>query len=191
MMEIYEECPAPESARFWLRRIKPEDAEGLLHVYGDPAALPYFNSDNCNGDNFYYATREQMEEAVSFWELAYKNRWFARLTILEKASGAPIGTMELCYRASEDAFNGMCILRVDVGSVYEREAVLSELFALVTPHADAWLGSKGIVTKAPVYAVERIAALKKCGFAPSEHFLLDSRSGYPYNGYWTYAAPSV
>ena len=178
---------ADEGLLSLLRRVAlPEEA-----VYLTPAALPYFNSDNCNGDNFYYATREQMEEAVSFWELAYKNRWFARLTILEKESGALIGTMELCYRASEDAFNGMCVLRVDVGSAYEREAVLSELFELVTPHTDAWLGSKGIVTKAPVYAVERVAALKKCGFSPSEHFLLDSRSGYPYSGYWTNAASSV
>lgn len=190
-MGIYEEYLAPESAHYRLRLIRPEDADGLLSVYSDRNALPFFNSDNCNGDNFYYTTRERMGEAVGFWKLAYKNRWFARLTILEKESGAPIGTMELCYRASEDAFNGMCVLRVDVGSAYEREAVLSELFELVTPHTDAWLGSKGIVTKAPVYAVERVAALKKCGFAPSEHFLLDSRSGYPYSGYWTNAASSV
>lgn len=183
---IYEECPVLESNRYLLRQTRQDDLDGLLAIYSDRGALPFFNSDNCNGDNFYYTTRERMREALDFWDYSYRNSWFARLTILEKETGAIIGTTELCYRESEDAFNGMCILRLDVGSRYETEAVLCELFELISPHTDTLLGSRGIVTKAPIYAVERIEALKKAGFVPSEHLLVGGHDGYRYNGYWTF-----
>lgn len=184
-MNIYEKCPVLESARYQLRLTGAEDLEGLLAVYSDLNALPFFNSDNCNGDNFHYATRERMKEALDFWEYSYKNGWFARLTVIEKRSGAIIGTVELCARVSDDAFNGMCILRVDVGSAYEKETVLTEIFGLIAPHTDALLGTRGIVTKGPIYAVERVKALKNCGFTPSEHLLVGGHDGYRYNGYWT------
>ena len=29
-----------------------------VNVYGDKNALPFFNSDNCHGDNFYYPDEE-------------------------------------------------------------------------------------------------------------------------------------
>ena len=107
------------------------------------------------------------------------------MTILEKNSGHIIGTVELCYRASEDAFNGMCILRVDVGSEYETEDILTEVFGTIVPYTDELLGTHGIVTKGPIYAVERIKALKNNGFMQSEHLLVGGYDGYQYNGYWT------
>ncbi|MCQ2457672.1 MAG: GNAT family N-acetyltransferase [Clostridia bacterium] len=184
-MSIYKKCPELRSDRYLLRLTRTEDLEGLLSVYSDRNALPFFNSDNCNGDNFYYATRERMKEAMDFWEYSYKNGWFARMTIIEADSNRVIGTVELCYRASEDAFNGMCILRVDVGSEYETEAVLTEVFGLIIPYTDELLGTHGIVTKGPIYAVERIKALKNNGFTQSGHYLVGGHDGYLYNGYWT------
>lgn len=184
-MNIYEKCPELESEHYLLRLTGMEDLEGLLSVYSDRNALPFFNSDNCHGDIFYYTTRERMKEAMDFWEYSYKNRWFVRMTILEKNSGHIIGTVELCYRASEDDFNGMCILRVDVGSEYETEDILTEVFGTIVPYTDELLGTHGIVTKGPIYAVERIKALKNNGFMQSEHLLVGGYDGYQYNGYWT------
>ena len=184
-MNIYEYCPSLESEHYQLRLTCQDDLDGLLAIYSDRNALPFFNSDNCNGDNFYYTTRERMQEALNFWDYSYQNKWFARLTIIEKAANVIIGTVELCYRVSEDAFNHMCILRVDVGSQYETETVLTELFGTIAPHTNALLGSRGIVTKAPIYAVERIQALKKTGFTLSEQLLVGGHDGYKYNGYWT------
>ena len=57
-MNIYGSCPTFESERFIARLLRAEDRDDLLRVYGDKKALPFFNSDNCNGDNFYYATGE-------------------------------------------------------------------------------------------------------------------------------------
>lgn len=182
-MNIYETCPVFESEKFLVRLFEQEDGDDLLKVYSDKNALPFFNSDNCNGDNFYYATKERMDEALGFWKLSYENGWFARLSIVDKKISNVIGTVELCLRVSEDHFNHMGILRVDVRSDYEREDALLDIISLITPHIPEMLGCKGVLTKAPIYAVERIKAIQRAGYTKSEHFLI-GKSGYTYDGYW-------
>ena len=76
-------------------------------------------------------------------------------------------------------------LRVDVRNDYEEEAVLYELFSLITPKLDEMLRGKGVLTKAPIYAVERIKAIQNAGFTKSEHMLI-GKTGYPYDGYWIF-----
>lgn len=183
-MDIYEACPVYESERFRLRLVENEDLEDLWKVYSDKNALPFFNSDNCDGDNFYYATVEKMKEVLGFWDFSYKNRWFARLSIIDKEVSTVIGTIELCLRESEDAFNHMGILRLDVRSDYEKEDMLLELVSLITPHIPELLDCDGVLTKAPIYAVERMKAIQRAGFMKSEHLLI-GKDGYAYNGYWT------
>lgn len=182
-MNIYEFCPVLESEKFIIRLFQEDDCEDLLKVYSDKNALPFFNSDNCNGDNFYYATKERMAEAIDFWKMSYENGWFVRLSIIDKAAANIIGTVELCLRVSEDEFNQMGILRVDVRSDYEQEGVLYDIFSLVTPKMEKLLGCNGVITKAPIYAVERIKAIQKAGFSKSEYFLI-GKYGYAYDGYW-------
>ena len=184
-MNIYESCPVLESEKYIIRLFKDEDCDDLLKVYSDRNALPFFNSDNCDGDNFYYSTKERMAEAIDFWHMSYENGWFVRLSIVDKATTSVIGTVELCLRASDDEFNNMGILRVDVRSDYEEEKVLYDIFALVTPKLEDMLGCKGVLTKAPIYAVERMKAIQKVGFTKSEHMLI-GKNGYAYDGYWTF-----
>ena len=50
---ISETCPVLESEKFLLRLVENEDCDDLLKVYSDKNALPFFNSDNCDGDNFW------------------------------------------------------------------------------------------------------------------------------------------
>ena len=183
-MNIYETCPVLESDNFLVRLVRNEDCDDLLKVYSDKTALPFFNSDNCDGDNFYYRTKERMKEAVDFWNASYENGWFARLSIVDKAASDIIGTIELCLRVSEDEFNNMGILRVDVRSDYEKEDALFEIITLITPCIPQLLGCTGIITKAPIYAVERIKAIQKAGFIKSGHLLI-GKTGYAYDGYWT------
>lgn len=183
-MNIYETCPVLESENFLVRLAKSEDCDALLRVYSDKNALPFFNSDNCDGDNFYYSTKERMTEAINFWNSSYDNGWFARLSIVDKAATDIFGTIELCLRVSDDEFNNMGILRVDVRSDYEKEDVLFEIITLIVPHIQELLGCNGILTKVPIYAVERIKAVQKAGFSKSEHLLI-GKTGYAYDGYWT------
>ena len=183
-MNIYETCPTLESEKFIIRLFKDDDCDDLLKVYSDKNALPFFNSDNCNGDNFYYSTKERMTDVLGFWHMSYENGWFVRLSIVDKATTGVIGTVELCLRVSDDEFNNMGILRVDVRSDYEEENILYDIFLLITPKLDEMLGCKGVLTKAPIYAVERIKAIQKVGFTKSEHMLIGN-AGYAYDGYWT------
>ena len=110
-----------------------------------------------------------MQEALEFWNMSYENGWFARFAIVDKTISTAIGTIELCLRVSEDAFNNMGILRVDVRSDYEKEDMLYDIIALTMPHISELLGCNGVLTKAPIYAVERIKAIQKAGFVKSEH----------------------
>lgn len=182
-MNIYEKYPVLESEKFIVRLFQNEDCDDLLKVYSDKNALPFFNSDNCDGDNFYYATKERMKEAVDFWSMSYEKGWFARLSIVDKAAANVIGTVELCRRVSEDEFHNMGILRVDVKSDYEQQDMLYDIFSLITPNVEELLGCKGVITKAPIYAIERIKAIQKAGFAKSDHLLI-GKNGYAYDGYW-------
>ena len=183
-MNIYEKCPVLESDKFIIRLFQDDDCDDLLKVYSDKNALPYFNSDNCDGDNFYYATKERMTDAIGFWRMSYENGWFVRLSIVDKTVSSVIGTVELCVRVSNDEFNNMGILRVDVRSDYEQVNLLYEIFSLVTPRMEEMLGCKGVLTKAPIYAIERIRAIQKVGFVKSEYLLI-GKTGYAYDGYWT------
>ena len=65
-MNIYETCPVLESEKFLIRLFEQKDCDDLLKVYSDKNALPFFNSDNCNGDNFYYDTKGKMEKLSAF-----------------------------------------------------------------------------------------------------------------------------
>ena len=81
---------------------------------------------------------------------------------------------------------GNCSQKVlDVRSDYEQESALCDVFSLVTPKIEEMLGCKGVLTKAPIYAVERIKAIQKVGFIKSEHLLI-GKTGYAYDGYWTF-----
>ncbi|MEE1304762.1 MAG: N-acetyltransferase [Agathobacter sp.] len=183
-MNIYTKCPVLENDKYVIRLFNDHDCDDLLKVYSDKKALPFFNSDNCDGDNFYYASSERMKEALDFWHMSYENGWFVRLSIVDKTVSAVIGTVELCVRVSEDEYNNMGILRVDVRSDYEEEDELYSIFSLISPEIEKMLGCKGVLTKAPIYAVERIKAIQRVGFNKSEYLLI-GKTGYAYDGYWT------
>ncbi|MBQ2125383.1 MAG: GNAT family N-acetyltransferase [Spirochaetales bacterium] len=182
-MNIYEKCPTLETENYVIRLFHPDDLEDLLKVYSDKNALPFFNSDNCHGDNFFYDTKEKMEKAFEFWKMSYENGWFVRLSICDKKSATIIGTAELCIRVSEDAFNNTWILPVDVRSDYEKAEILYEIFAIVSNFLLKNFPNQNIITKVPLYAVERIKAVTRDGFSKSENFLIGT-NGFAYDGYW-------
>ena len=76
-----------------------------------------------------------MKEAIDFWTMSYKNGWFTRLSIIDKKEQTVIGTVELCLRVSEDEFNNMGILRVDVRSDYEKAEILYQTLM----EAESWI----------------------------------------------------
>ncbi len=185
MSDVYEKCPVFEDENYLLRFVEEKDVKDLLEVYSDKNALPFFNSDNCDGDNFYYPTEEKMLEAIRFWIDSYKKRWFVRLAIVDKFNSKIIGSVELFHRISDDAFNGSGVLRLDVKSECEKKEILLDILSLVINPSYELFDCEQIITKVPIYAIERISAAQEFGFIKSEHLMVGTNDRYAYNGYWT------
>ena len=130
-MNPHVSCPRFQGETFMLRLVTMEDAPALLRVYSDEAAWPLFNSDNCHGDLFRYTTVERMREAIAFWLASYREGWFVRWAVV--AEGAAVGTVEMFRRRAEDAYDGRGILRVDLGSAWERPECIREIVELLLP----------------------------------------------------------
>lgn len=173
-----------ENENYLLRLVEKTDISDLFEVYSDKNALPFFNSDNCNGDNFYYPTEEKMLEAVKFWLFSYCERYFVRFTVIDKSVNKAVGTVEMFRRDSDDKFDGNGVLRLDVKSDYEHENILSEILTVIVPPAFELFDCTEIITKVPCYAVERIRAVQKFGFSKSENLMVGTHDGYAYKDYW-------
>ena len=61
-----------------------------------------------------------------------------------------------------------------------------DIFSLITPEIDVSLGCKGVFTKAQIYAIDRINAIKKVVFTKTEDLLI-GKTGYAYDGYWVFS----
>ena len=185
MRDVYEYCPEFENDKYLLRLISTEDTNDLLKVYSDASAVPFFNGDNCNGDDFYYKTLERMKQAVDFWIFSYNERYFVRWTIIDKTLKRTIGTIELFHREADDDFNHAGVLRLDLGSEFEEAGVIRELLQIIIPPAFDLFDCGEIITKVPLYAIERAKAVSKVGFERTERLLVGTMDGYAYKDYWT------
>lgn len=167
MANVYEICPAMENENYLLRYVLRDDCEALLKVYSDPLARPFFNSDNCHGDDFFYDTPERMKQAMDFWHYSYKEKYFVRWAIIDKKENCAVGTIELFHRDSDkDYFTDCGLLRLDLRSDFEREDIIKEILSLILPSSFELFDCKIIAAKAVPQAKERIAALKSLGFEP-------------------------
>ena len=130
-MNIYKTCPTLQNDKFVMRLVNVGDLADLLKVYSDVKAVPFFNSDNCHGDDFHYTTTERMRQALDFWIEAYQNGWFVRLAIVDKASNEVIGTIEEFKRDENDFFTNCGFLRLDLRSDYENASAIQSIVSLI------------------------------------------------------------
>lgn len=164
MKNIYEECPIYKKKLITLRKTKMEDAKDLLKCYSDEKAVPFFNADNCHGDDFHYTTLERMEEAIKFWDFSYENKYFVRWTVILNETEEKIGTIEMFHRIAEDEFNHYGLLRIDLQSNYEAEGIINEIMEIVNENFFEAFEVKAILTKSVPEDVERIKALMQNGY---------------------------
>ena len=182
MKNVYQICPQFENEKYKLRFVSQEDCLDLLKVYSDKKSVPFFNCDNCGGDDFYYTTENRMKEAIDFWFFAYDRKGFVRWTIIDKYKDEAIGTIELFHRNSTDYFTECGLLRLDIRSDYERsEEIENILSGVVKPTFDMFQCNK-IATKAISEATERIHALKNMGFLQTNEKLI-GHDGTEYSSY--------
>ncbi len=168
MKDVFITLPELDGKRFKLRGVRSDDSEALFEVYSDEKAVPFFNGDNCHGDDFHYTTKKRMNEAVEFWLWSYEKRYFVRWAIADKSSDRAIGTIELFHRDSDrDVYDNCGLLRLDLKSEYETRDAIAEILSLVCPPAFDLFYCDKIATKIKPFAAERLAAAKSAGFTPS------------------------
>ena len=183
-MNVYETCPAYETPHLTLRLVRREDAAGLLAVYGDKRAQPFFNADNCTSD-FCYERLPEMVECLGMWLWSYANGYFVRWTILH--GEVPVGTVEMFRRDAGDDGRGRGVLRIDLASRYERQKVFDELLTAILPDMHALFGCREVLTKAFDGSQERLTALRHHGFVPAPG-AVTRHDGTPIMDYWTHRA---
>lgn len=181
-MNVYAQCPEVSGRRYALRLVREKDCEDLLKVYSDAEAVPLFNSDNCNGDDFHYTTLERMREAIDFWLWSYANGWFVRWSILDRETDSAIGTVELFRQEYDHGRRARAVLRLDLRSDYEREEAVADILSLVFPSAFEWFGCDTAITKAKPIALQRRKALASLGFTDSEE-TVTGNDGTVYSDY--------
>lgn len=172
MINPYMKCPEYQDQNYLLRMVSKADKKDLLKVYSDKKAVPFFNSDNCGGDDFYYTTESRMEQAIAYWLLEYSRQGFVRWAIVSKTSNETIGTIELFNRKADDYFNNCGLLRLDLRSDYEQEESIFEILSLIIPSAFHLFDCQFIATKVPPLASERKLAIARLGFLASEEKLI-------------------
>lgn len=182
-MNVYDKCPSFENEDFLLRLVSQEDVEDLLKVYSDEKAVPFFNSDNCNGDDFHYTTMERMKQAIDFWIISYENKYFVRWSIIDKHTNAAIGTIELFHRDSTDFFNQCGLLRLDIRSDYEKASTIKNILTLIVPPAYNMFYCDIIATKVISKAKERYAAMTELEFERTEEKMVGGDDGRIYGDY--------
>lgn len=181
--DVYQSCPAYESESYLLRMCRQRDKADLLKVYSDEKAVPYFNSDNCGGDDFHYTSEERMEQAIAYWLWEYGRRGFVRWSILSKPTREAIGTIELFHRDAADYFTDCGLLRLDIRSDYETAEEIVKIMKLIVEPAFTLFHCHKIATKAIPSATERIAALQTLGFKPTAEKLI-GHDGTRYGSYF-------
>jgi len=166
MRNVYEVCPIYKNNHITLRQTNLDETEDLLKCYSDKKAVPFFNSDNCNGDDFHYTSKERMKQAIEFWNDSYINRCFVRWTIILNSTNEVIGTIEMFHRISDDDFNHYGVLRIDIRSRYENQKVIDAILEIINESFYYLFDVKSILTKAFPIAKERVNSLENNGYVP-------------------------
>lgn len=179
----YSRFPVFENDRFIIRHISSRDIDDLLKVYSDKKAQPFFNFDNCHGDDFCYTTLEQIKHALDFWKYSYLKGYFVRWSIYDKSNASIVGTIEQFNRRANDYFDNCSLLRLDLRSDYEEKEVIKEILKMIIPSSFYLFKTNRIVTKAFDGADARKEALKELDFSATNERLIGD-DGTKYYGYY-------
>ena len=172
----YVKCPVYEDEHFLLRLVEMVDAESLLPCYSQPTDSVTANSFNCTY-GYGAQTLDAMLNFIRRWLEAYRERGFVRWSVVDKSSGAAVGAIELFNS------NNTGVLRLDLCGDYENTKSIEEILSLLLTEAFMLFGCTKMTTKVAPTAKERMVALSKMGFHPSEEKIVRG-DGVSYDGFW-------
>lgn len=174
----YAKCPEFDTEHFHLRQVCMEDAEELLCYYGDLSKWMFYGNSWSNGIfTSSHPTLEEMQKCITSWLDEYKNKFYIRFSVIDKAVGKPVGTIEV-FDNLDRAKRGAA-LHIDLSAPYETRAYLAELLTLADSELFPLFGFKYLIVRALPNAAERLAALRSAGY---ELFESESREHYYVKG---------
>ena len=99
----YAKCPEFDTEHFHLRQVRMEDAEELLCFYGDLSEWMFYGNAMSNSIfSSRHATVEEMKKCIAIWLDEYRNKYYIRFSIIDKATKKAIGTIEVFDNAGKD-----------------------------------------------------------------------------------------
>lgn len=184
MKHIYLSNPKIENDKYRIRLVRKKDLEQIFKLYSNLDNLKCVNKDDCNLDNFHYTTMEKVLEKYHFWRCAYKNKWFARFSIISKQENKLIGVLELMKRRSYDTFDNAIVLRLDLFKEYEKYQVISELLSFIYEKMLKKCSYSKIAVKATLEMEERVKALINNNFKLTNRILIGIEDNKSYKNYY-------
>lgn len=178
-----EDLTNKEVVGYSLRDLVEDDWRQLILVYKDAMCIPFFNSDNCHGDIFYYSTEAKMKNAIKFWQDSMEKGYFVRKVIVDDSNNRAVGTIEYFVRNNEPNYNDTIVLRIDVHHYYEKKKALVKIIRIAIGEAFSKANCKTLITKGWDYAIERREALKFLGFKEQDDDLI-GHNKEKYSNYW-------
>ncbi|MNE30751.1 hypothetical protein D3C80_1242830 [compost metagenome] len=178
----FEKCPVYETESLLFTLVKEEDAIDLFECYSDPITKGHMNNDNCGGIWDFYGI-EPVFRAIRGWIEVFKEKFFIRWSVTDKATHKIIGTIEIAPIPNTTRFlDGECklgILRMDMISSSEKESVFTEILNMATHHFFNDFAIEEIITKAEKIDAPRVLALKSCMFSE-----VPDKTILPYQDYY-------
>jgi RimJ/RimL family protein N-acetyltransferase len=178
----YAHCPEFTTEHFHLRQVRMEDAEDLLCFYGDLSEWMFYGNALSNGIfTSNHPTLDEMQKCIASWLGEYKNKFYIRFSVIDKATGKAVGTIEV-FDNLDKAKRGAA-LHIDLSTPYEKQAYITELLALSDKEFFHLFGFKNLIIRAVPDAVERLAALRSAGYElfeseSREHYYMKERLAY-------------
>ena len=159
----YAVCPEFDTEHFHLRQVCEDDAEDLLCFYGDLSKWMFYGNTWCNGIfSSERPTVEEMRNCIRSWLDEYRNKFFIRLSVIDKMTGKPIGTAEI-FDNLDKAKRGAA-LHIDLSAPYETQGYITELLTLADNELFSLFGFKYLIVWATPEATERVAALRSAEY---------------------------
>ena len=166
----YEICPTFETEHLQFWQVREDDAEGLLCFYGDLSRWMFYGNEMSNSIfSSQHATITEMKKCIRVWLDEYKNKYYIRLTAIDKKTAKPIGSVELF----DNAGDGFLAVHIDFSEKYEKSEYIGELLCLADERFYELFGLKHIIIRATPAEKERVSALTANGYTP-----LDGDSGW-------------
>lgn len=184
MNKLFESNPKIENSSYRIRLVRKKDLDDLLELYSNTDNIRYINNDDCNGDNFYYQSKEELIEKYTFWKHAYTKKWFIRLSLIDKKENKVIGVIELLKRGGYDSFKDSIVIRLDLISRYEIKDNLVEILVLLENKLRKTCKYSKIAIKAFDEQKERKEALIALNYKLSNRKMIGLEDNKEYKNYY-------